>query len=114
MLRWDGSATGNEGYDEYYGYGILSIAGCIEALTGNPVIPSAIGTDYAACPKDSSCVIAAYADLDPGAWYHDGIHYALDNRIMNGVGEQRFSPNSPASRAMIATVVMRYLERFVA
>ena len=98
---------GAEGYDEGYGYGILNLAGCIEALSGTPDIPPAVGTDYAVCPKDSSCVMAAYADLDPGAWYHDGVHYALDNRIMNGVGDQLFSPNSPASRAMIVTMLWR-------
>ena len=98
---------GAEGYDEGYGYGILNLAGCIEALSGTPDIPPAVGTDYAVCPKDSSCVMAAYADLDPGAWYHDGVHYALDNRIMNGVGDQLFSPNSPTSRAMIVTMLWR-------
>ena len=62
---------------------------------------------YAACPRDGRCVTAAYADLDPAAWYHDGVHYALETGIMNGVGDGRFAPSGTASRAMVVTMLWR-------
>ena len=63
--------------------------------------------DPSACLRDETCVMAAFSDLDASAWYHDGVHYALESGIMNGVGEGSFAPASPASRAMIVTILWR-------
>ena len=63
--------------------------------------------DYRDCPKDFSCVMAAYSDLDRRSWYHDGVHFALENGVMNGVGDGQFNPNGPTSRAMIVTMLWR-------
>ena len=51
--------------------------------------------------------MAAYEDLDCVAWYHDGVHFALENGIMNGVSDQMFAPSSSTSRAMIVTMLWR-------
>ena len=64
-------------------------------------------TGYQSCAKDSACVMAAYSDLDRSSWYHNGVHFALENGIMNGVREEVFNPNSPTSRAMIVTMLYR-------
>lgn len=61
----------------------------------------------ASCGRDGDCPMRAFADLDPSAWYHDGVHYVLENGIMNGVEEGRFNPSGPASRGMIVTVLWR-------
>ena len=61
----------------------------------------------AACPKDDTCPMAAFTDLDPTLWYHDGIHFCLDNGMMNGVGGNKFDPNGTTSRAMIVTILYR-------
>ena len=110
---------GAEGYDDYYGYGILNIAGCVEALTGesdptpepepkpSPEPETERKTGFKDCPGDSGCVMAAYEDLDCVAWYHDGVHFALENGIMNGVSDQMFAPSSSTSRAMIVTMLWR-------
>ena len=66
---------------------------------------SAEETPDAACPRDATCPISAYSDADPAAWYHDGIHFCLENGIMQGVGEGRFAPDAPASRAMMAQIL---------
>ena len=59
------------------------------------------------CPRDGSCPLTAFADLDPGTWYHDGIHYALARGIMNGYDGGLFSPGNAASRAMLVTILWR-------
>ena len=59
------------------------------------------------CPKDSTCPLRAFSDLDPTAWYHDGVHWALENKIMQGYGDGTFGPNDNTSRAMIVTILYR-------
>ena len=61
----------------------------------------------AACPQDETCPMSAFSDLDPTLWYHDGIHFCLENGMMNGVGGGRFDPYGTTSRAMIVTILYR-------
>ena len=57
------------------------------------------------CPRDDSCIMAAFSDLEPSAWYHDGIHYALASGMMQGLGGGVFAPEGTASRAMAAQLL---------
>lgn len=61
----------------------------------------------AVCPKDGTCPMAAFKDLDPAAWYHDGIHFCLEKGIMNGTGNGIFDTVGSTSRAMIVTILYR-------
>ena len=72
-----------------------------------PEPDTALKTGYADCARDGACPLAAFDDLDAGSWYHDGVHFVLENRIMQGVGERSFSPGSAASRAMLVTMLWR-------
>jgi hypothetical protein len=63
--------------------------------------------DYDECQKDENCPVYPFEDSDPAAWYHDGVHWALDQGIMNGVSETKFAPNDKTSRAMIVTILYR-------
>ena len=63
--------------------------------------------DYDNCPKDRTCPIWPFKDSDPKAWYHDGVHWALDEGIMNGLSETKFAPNASTTRAMIVTMLWR-------
>ena len=40
---------------------------------------------YTVCAKDDSCPLGAFGDLTAAAWYHDGVHYCLENGLMRGV-----------------------------
>ena len=60
-----------------------------------------------ACPKDDTCPMAAFTDLDQGAWYHDGVHWALEHGVMNGVGDGAFAPDGDTSRGMLVTMLWR-------
>lgn len=64
-------------------------------------------TEASDCPRDESCPMSGYTDLDMEAWYHDGIHYCLDEGLMDGVGMGLFAPNATTSRAMIVTILWR-------
>lgn len=59
------------------------------------------------CPRDASCPMSGYTDLNMGEWYHDGIHYCLDEGLMDGVDAGMFAPNATTSRAMIVTILWR-------
>ena len=59
------------------------------------------------CKKDASCPISEFTDAQPAAWYHDGVHWALEMGVMNGIGNTRFAPDSPTTRAMIVTMLHR-------
>ena len=62
---------------------------------------------YEICKKDNTCPISKFTDADPTAWYHDGVHYALDEGIMNGTGGGKFEPDKATTRAMIVTMLWR-------
>lgn len=64
-------------------------------------------TDVSECPRDASCPMSGYTDLNMGEWYHDGIHYCLDESLMDGVDAGMFAPNATTSRAMIVTILWR-------
>ena len=59
------------------------------------------------CPDGLACPLNAFDDADMTQWYHDGVHYVLENKIMNGVGEKAFAPNETTTRAMIVTMLWR-------
>ncbi|MBO4787561.1 MAG: S-layer homology domain-containing protein [Lachnospiraceae bacterium] len=62
----------------------------------------------ASCDRGDTCPMSAFDDLDKTSWYHDGVHWALANEIMNGYGGGKFGPNDTTSRAMIVTMLHRF------
>ena len=59
------------------------------------------------CPRDETCPAARFEDVNLNAWYHDGVHYCVENGLMVGTGETTFAPQTTTSRAMIATILWR-------
>lgn len=59
------------------------------------------------CPRDGACPLARFTDAVLDAWYHDGIHYCVEQGLMAGTGGTAFAPNQDTSRAMIATILWR-------
>ena len=60
---------------------------------------------YQACGKDSSCPLAAYGDLSPDGWYHNGIHSCLDWGLMSGCDPVSFVPGNELSGGMMAQML---------
>ena len=61
----------------------------------------------AACDRGDTCPMTPFTDLNKSLWYHDGVHWALENGVMKGVGNNLFDPNGTTSRAMIVTMLHR-------
>ncbi len=59
------------------------------------------------CHRGRDCPMYGYADLDLSAWYHDGVHFCLENSLMNGISGDQFAPNGITTRAMIVTILWR-------
>ena len=74
-----------------------------EPTFGQASIPAVIS----ACRADAACPMGAFKDINPDAWYHDGVHWALDQGVMNGVGNDRFAPGGDTTRAMVVTMIWR-------
>ena len=55
---------------------------------------------------DSSAMKIGFSDV-AGHWASEPIHFAVNNDLMNGVGNGRFSPDSETTQAMFITVLAR-------
>ena len=59
------------------------------------------------CDQGEGCPSRSFADIDPDAWYHDAVDYAVKHGLMNGTGADAFSPNGITTRAQIVTILHR-------
>ena len=49
-----------------------------------------------------------FDDVASSAWYADAVQYVTDKGLMNGTGDNQFSPNASTTRGMLMTVLARY------
>ena len=76
------------------------------------VLNGTIGSDYAK-PQGRITVLTEapyvnpYTDVAKSAWYYDAVKYTYQNGLMNGMGNDRFEPESNMTRAMMVTVLYR-------
>ena len=52
-------------------------------------------------------IATGFSDVPADAWYARGVEYVLAKGLMNGVGNNRFAPDSPLTRAQIVTILHR-------
>ena len=64
-------------------------------------------TDADGCPVSENCPFGQYTDLDKTEWYHEGVHYCIEEGLMQGVAADRFGPEMATSRAMLVTILWR-------
>lgn len=57
------------------------------------------------CPKDETCPISKYDDASPTAWYHDGVHYCLEEGLMIGYSATKFGPNDKVTRSQLVQIL---------
>ncbi|MCI7126061.1 MAG: S-layer homology domain-containing protein, partial [Agathobaculum sp.] len=62
---------------------------------------------YQNCPLDETCPLWPYTDVKSSDWYHDGVHFCMENGLMNGYSDGSFKPAANTTRAMIATILYR-------
>ncbi|MBP3509325.1 YDG domain-containing protein [Oscillibacter sp.] len=63
--------------------------------------------NYGDCLKDNTCPIWPYTDARMTDWYHDGVHFCLENGLMVGYGDGIFKPNAPTTRSMLIVMLWR-------
>lgn len=48
---------------------------------------------------------AGYTDLDMTKWYASAVTYVLNNKLMSGIGNNKFDPYGACTRAMMVTIL---------
>ena len=71
------------------------------------VEPNITFTDAEGCPISESCPFRLYTDLDKTEWYHEGVHYCIEEGLMQGVAADRFAPDGITTRAQFVTILWR-------
>lgn len=61
----------------------------------------------AGCFAAAAAGAVSFKDVQKGAWYYDAVTFAVEQGLMNGVGDGKFSPNASADRAMLVTLLYR-------
>lgn len=56
-------------------------------------------------PVTEECACADFTDINREAWYHEAVDYALENGIMNGIGNNKFDPEGVTTRAQIVRIL---------
>lgn len=52
-------------------------------------------------------VKASFADVASGAWYYDAVNWAVDKHVTDGMGDDRFQPETVCTRAQMVTFLWR-------
>ncbi len=63
----------------------------------------------AGCPEPTGT--ANFVDLKEGAFYTKAVAWAVENGITDGVGKNKFAPESICKRGQIVTFLWRYLDK---
>jgi len=50
----------------------------------------------------------AFTDVSEDAWYSDAVNFCYYWNLMNGTGDNKFSPNTTLTRGMIVTILHRW------
>ncbi|MBQ8552031.1 MAG: S-layer homology domain-containing protein [Clostridia bacterium] len=56
---------------------------------------------------EATCPMKPFTDLKYDEWYHDAVHYAIENDLMNGISQNTFDPSGTVTRSMIVTILWR-------
>ena len=84
----------------------ITVDGSSEPGPEEPEEPTVPSEDISV-PRKQTKRLEDFTDLDGSAWYSEGVRYALEMGIMDGVGERTFAPNTETTRAMVVTMLWR-------
>ena len=65
---------------------------------------------YEDCERGSECPIAQFPDVKAGAWYHDGLHWAVENGVLKGGDDGKMTPGEAIDRQMLMVILHRYAQ----
>ena len=102
--------------DEGYAVGTLTVTdrfGDAVQVTENAdgtytfTMPNGQVTVTATFVETEAPVDEPFVDVAEGDWFYDAVVYAYQNELMDGVGGNRFAPNSETTRAQLVTILYR-------
>lgn len=74
-----------------------------------PAASGGAGMDSAKLTSETQPV-STFSDVPAGAWYAEAVGWCLDNGLIDGTSDTAFSPDSPATRAVLAGALYRKAE----
>lgn len=104
--NWGEWEITREATNEQAGEKVHTCLVCGEAET--KLIPALNNGGEVDCSKDDSCPVYPFADAKISAWYHDGVHFGIENGLMQGYPDGTFRPEIATTRAMIVQILWRY------
>ncbi|MDO4173139.1 MAG: S-layer homology domain-containing protein [Eubacteriales bacterium] len=57
------------------------------------------------CDRGETCPVRKFTDTNVNAWYHDGVHYCVENGLMVGMDATTFAPSGSLTRAQLAQIL---------
>ena len=85
-------------------YAFTMPGGAVTVKAAFAPLPEDTGADTP-CDGGAECPSRPFADLDPGAWYHEATDYVLRNGLMSGYDGHYFGPDDNLSRAQFAQLL---------
>lgn len=58
-------------------------------------------------PAEPEYKVEQFKDVSEKDWFYDGVKYAVDSGLMNGVASDEFAPDDMLTRAMLVTILYR-------
>lgn len=58
-------------------------------------------------------VSAGFTDVESGKWYTGAIKWAAENKIVSGMGNGKFEPDTEIDRQQMCVILVNYVERFM-
>ncbi len=59
------------------------------------------------CDGGADCLSKGFADVDQSMWYHKGVDFAIENKLMGGKADGVFDPGGITTRAEMVTILYR-------
>lgn len=78
-----------------------------EPTTPAPVGPSVPAVEEPDTPENPDNPENPFADVFETDWFYEDVLYAYENALMNGTGNDLFSPNGITTRGMLVTILHR-------
>lgn len=85
-------------------YVVETLGGVIGEEYQNTV-PNITFTDADSCSMGEGCPFQRYADLTKSEWYHESVHYCIEEGLMTGMALDRFAPNGIITRAQFLSIL---------
>jgi len=82
---------------------VLLLFSVVTVTGSQPAAATAMTSTASSCPT-----AAAFTDVGAGAWYATPVQWAACNQITTGTSATTFSPNSPVTKAQMATFMWRH------